>query len=341
MHVSARLRLKGLIFALFAGASNLCAPGADAYFDDYFPLRKSELKPFASQYVGQLRVGQPLKTWSAGQGKIQVQHSDQEIRLSGQSSYKSYRITLDQRAYEVYRADFDNNGSPDFVLAYETMGNGMAPSSHLLFILFDAQGEPFPFAADGYFDYDSTGIADLVDLNQDGKAELLYMSYDNNYWITQIYQAQAGRWQSIRGHLTGSTTPHFPLYTAFNKSPNRQASSPRFKTQPFGPDLSNVTPKLSGRLTHLSWADVQQSEDISLKIQTAQQQQICQPLSWYSTFSVVVDDERSRRVAFLSAESASQALLQEAVQGKYQANLYGQRTAKHCSPELLWASSKL
>jgi len=82
---------------------------------------------------------------------------------------------------------------------------------------------------------------------------------------------------------------------------------------------------------------VSQSEDITLKIQTPQGQQSCQPVSWYSTFSVVLDDARSRRIAFLSAEPATQQLLQEAEQGAYQATLYGQRTPENCSPEVLWA----
>lgn len=310
---------------------------AQAYFAEYFPLKPGERgQAFALKHLGSLRGDSPLKTLPAAQGQVQVNQQEESLRLEGQSAYKSYSIALDARSYEVYSADFDKNGMLDLVLAYDTMGNGLAPSSHLLFLMFDAQGEPFPFAADGYFDYGPQGIADLVDLNHDGKAELLYMSYDQHYWVTQAYQAQAGRWQSRTGPLTGSKLS-FPLYTAFSKRPNHQPTQPRSKSLPFGPRLSNTQAQLSGQLTHLRWADLQQSEDISLTLQTPQGQQTCKPLSWYSTFSIVLDDARSRRIAFLSAEPEARLLLQEAVQGKYQATLYGQRELNRCSPEVLWA----
>lgn len=311
---------------------------AQAYFKDYFPLKSSELgQRFALKHLGRLSGDSPLKSLPAAKAQLQVSHAQDSLHLKGASIDKSYQITLAPRSYEVYSADFDKNGMLDLVLAYDTMGNGLAPSSHLLFLMFDANGEPFPFAADGYFDYGPQGIADLVDLNTDGKAELLYMSYDDHYWVTQAYQAQAGRWQSVQGQLKGSSSHHFPLYTAFTKKPNHQASSPRSKALPVGPQLSNVKPELSGQLTQVSWADVQQSENIRLHLQTPQGKQICQPLSWYSTFSVVIDDARSRRIAFLSADAETQSLLQEAAQGRYQATLYGWRDAKTCSPEVLWA----
>ncbi|HKC85713.1 MAG TPA: hypothetical protein VKG02_07060, partial [Blastocatellia bacterium] len=78
----------------------------------------------------------------------------------------------------------DSNGIRDLVVIYPTGGNGLAPTSHFFSLTFDELGRPVPFKADGYFQESNKGITDLVDLDRDGRAELIYMNFDDGYWIT-------------------------------------------------------------------------------------------------------------------------------------------------------------
>jgi hypothetical protein len=77
-------------------------------------------------------------------------------------------------ACRFYSADLDRNGIRDLVLIFPTGGNGLAPTSHFFSLTFDEQGRPVPFEADGYFEESVKGVTDLVDLNRNGRAELIY-----------------------------------------------------------------------------------------------------------------------------------------------------------------------
>ncbi len=68
----------------------------------------------------------------------------------------------------------DRNGITDLVLVFPTGGNGWAPQNHLVTVTFESSGRPISWEADGYFEETNTGIADLVDLNRDGRADLVY-----------------------------------------------------------------------------------------------------------------------------------------------------------------------
>jgi hypothetical protein len=98
-----------------------------------------------------------------------------------------------------YTSDLDGDKTGDLVILFPTGGNGLAPSSHIFTLTFDARGRPVPFEADGYFQEDSRGIQDLVDLDGDRRAELVYMNFDDGYWITNLYEAEGGRWRRVRG----------------------------------------------------------------------------------------------------------------------------------------------
>ena len=51
-------------------------------------------------------------------------------------------------------------------------------------ITFDDNARRVTFEADGYFQETDEQIFDLVDLNQNGRAELIYMNFNRGYWIT-------------------------------------------------------------------------------------------------------------------------------------------------------------
>src|SRR5262249_5320307 len=148
-------------------------------------------------------------------------------------------------------------------MIYPTGGNGLAPSSHFFSLTFDEKGRPVPFKADGYFEESAKGITDLVDLNMDGRAELIYMNFDDGYWITNLYEVRAARWRRVKGsHARRS----YPLYARFTYRPNRKAVAPAWSRRPFAPDLSNKEPYFRGRLVSYKWFDVNSSDDLEIEL---------------------------------------------------------------------------
>jgi hypothetical protein len=312
---------------------------AQAFFDDYLPLTKAETeRRFPMQYLGELAPN--TKVIQVGKRTLHLQLDDakNELQLStteDQVSSLSFSTDIGMLPYEMYQADLDHNGEQDFILLKPTAGNGLAPSQHLLVLAFDQQGKATPWEVEGYFASDKQGIADLLDLNADGRAELVYMAYGNGYWSTELYQIQDGRWQRIKGTFAGR---HYPLLTRFTIKPNKKITPANKVKQLDRAELANTKPLITGYLKSYAWADVNTSEDITLLIQTKQGLVKCQPSSWYSLFTLVLDRAKQREILNLGANPATvQAALNQLVQNKTQVKLYGQRSKEACSPEQLWA----
>ncbi len=134
----------------------------------------------------------------------------------------------------VYEGDLDRNGVRDLVISIGTGGNGLAPPTHLIFLTFNRRGHATLFEATGYFDARRGDIFDLTDLDGDGRAELLFMVYDDGYWVTEVYRVLDGRWSRVRGRFAGL---QFPLYTRFTRRPNHHPVSPAPGRRPRAPDL--------------------------------------------------------------------------------------------------------
>src|SRR5205085_526170 len=97
---------------------------------------------------------------------------------------KLYGCAGDARIYE---GDIDKDDVNDAVILTATCANGLAPTQIFTAITFDGSGRPVPFDAGGYFEETNAGIDSLVDVNRDGKADLVYMNFDDGFWITNIY----------------------------------------------------------------------------------------------------------------------------------------------------------
>lgn len=310
---------------------------------DYLPLSRAETRNrFAVRYVGKLDVAHLIPALSIGANGADVALvNDEDIVITGtDKAARAWSVQMAGKgpgfAYELYTADLDNNGYRDAILVSPTGGNGLAPSAHLITLMFDSIGRPILFEADGYFEYDEKGIPDLIDSDRNGKAELLYMNYDDGYWITNLYTAGQGRWQRVDGQFGQR---RYPLYTRFTHRPNHRPVVPRAGRHPFAPDLSNRSPKRRGRLLSFKGPDGSASEDMVLKIKTAPGAVVtCAPESWYGSFAVLLDEPEGRRIVSLSGgEQAMQKLLNEIAGKGYTVALYGERRAGDCSPELLWA----
>lgn len=312
---------------------------------DYLPLAKLERgNAFHLKLVGELDSTPPIRRASIGPSGAQLRFTGEgSLIISGKDTAgKPWSVETSAgmlHSGSLYIGDLDHNGIADAEMLVPTGGNGLAPSNHLMTIMFESDGRPVFFEADGYFRHGRLGLDELVDIDGDGRAELIYMNFDDGYWITNVYTANNARWQKVVGEFGKRA---FPLFTRFTFRPNHKAVTPRRGRHPFAPDLSDKAPRLRGRLISYAWANVGQSEDILLRLKRASGKvSACKPNSWYSSFSVTVDDEHGRRIATLGARADSvRSLLNEIVAKRYDVSIFGQRGADSCSPELLWASPR-
>ena len=330
----------------------LCAWPCVAQNQDYLPLTKSETsRRFPVKLIGETGGGRPgyfgrgtdgtpaparMSIGPSGasfemdeEGRAVIEGKDRggaqwRVRLGNLSGYGSH----------LYTADLDRDGARDLVIVSPTGGNGLAPTTDLFALTFDERGRPIPFEAEGYFEYSEQGIFDLLDLDRDGRAELLYMKFGEGYWVTTLYEVSGGHWRRVEG-THGRRT--YPLYTRFTNRPNRRPVALKPGLRPYVPDLSNVAPNVRGTLASYEWADVSQSEDIKLVVNTGAAQVTCSPVAWYGSFGVVTDSAEGREVVTIYGnEEATKSLLEAAVRAKSEVTLYGRRSAEGCSPEWLW-----
>jgi hypothetical protein len=314
------------------------------YMRGYLPLKDNEtakrfplrvLRANFTQGTGAARVGSTTVRFLEVPNAIQFTGVD--------TGHKPWTVTADaMRGGALYSADLDKNGSADLIYAAYTGGNGLAPPMHVLTLLFDATGRPVPCEMDGYFEVDGRGLMDLIDLDGDGRAELIRQAYDDGYWITSMYEARDAHWHRISGEHASRT---FPIYTRFTNRANRVATTPAPGRHPVEDDLSNDITAHSGRLTAIHWANVAQSQNPQLDLSDGS---VCVPVAWYSSMVVVQDTPGGRNAATLGAPEEAHRLLNEIVRAKVSVDIRGSRryavtgvekpNQAQCIPETIWAS---
>jgi len=319
---------------------------------EYLPLSSNEVgQPFTLKALGLIKAdSSPLTSRAGPTGstfRIQRTADFAALTLEGKDKGgKPWTIdTLELWGCEggtrVYEADLDADTVQDAVLLTPTCGNGLAPRTHMIAITFDASGRPVPFEAEGYFEDTRPGIDSLVDMNHDGKADLIFMNFNDGYWITNVYSVKNGRWARMQGNLHGRA---FPLYTRFTNQPNHRAVIPPSSRHPWASDLSNATPVLAGVIIERKWPDENLPSDpsdrsLQLTILSGAQKVICTPDYWFDTAKLVQDQAERRTIQRLSIDerSTADAMLQELIARKVPVRLYGRRMSDRCSPELVWA----
>ena len=316
-----------------------------AYMKNYLPLTVSETSHRFPQRVLRSKFVQGMSAARIGSATVRFVEESNEIRFAGvDAAGKPWTVTADaMRGGALYSADLDNSGTMDLIYAAYTGGNGLAPPMHVLTLLFDKTGRPVPSEMDGYFEIDEHGLLDLIDLDADGRAELIRQAYDDGYWITSAYEARDAHWHRISGQHAARL---FPIYTRFTNRANRVATTPAPGRHPAEDDLSNDTMAYSGRLTAVHWANVSQSENPELDLSDGT---VCTPAAWYSSMVVVSDTVDGRKAATLGAPQEAHRLLSEImranvgveVKGHRRNSVTGDQKSKptRCVPETVWAAA--
>lgn len=311
----------------------------------YLPLKDSDTAHRFPQRVLRTNFVQGMSALRVGSTTVRFMEETGEIQFSGfDAAHKPWTVTAAAMfGGGLYTADLDHDGTVDLIYAAYTGGNGLAPPMHVVTLLFERNGRPVPSEIDGYFEIDEHGLADLIDLDGDGRAELIRQAYDDGYWITSDYEARDAHWHRISGEHASRT---FPIYTRFTNRTNRVPTTPSPGRHPVEDDLSNNTTIYSGRLSAVHWADVSQCENPELALSDGT---VCTPVAWYSSMIVVRDTADGRRAATLGAPEEAHRLLNEIMRAKLEVKLSGHRRyeatgdqkskATRCVPEMVWAST--
>jgi hypothetical protein len=322
--------------------------------NDYIPLTRAELgKPFGLQFIGVYDHKNQVTKIAIGASGAEVNTREEEengaIVLSGKDKAgKGWSVNFGSKAGfggNLFTADLDKNGIRDFLMIVPTAGNGLAPSAHVLTLLFDSEGRPIPFEAEGYYDTEKKSLSELVDMNGNGKAELVFMNYDDGYRITNLYEASNGTWQRIKGQVGKRS---FPLYTRFTQRPNHKAVTPAKGRKPFAPDLSNRRPVAKGRIVAFKWAKegnetAQASTDgMFFVFIDSQGRQISWVTNdWHGSSTLVIDTNEGRQVFSLwSNAEVMKKTIEDIINRKFSVTLFGRRFADKVSPELIWAQNR-
>ncbi len=297
----------------------------EAQLGKVFPLRELPALDSQKPVPGALAVGPSGAHWSWQ--LREDAHGGQPVTLSGKDKTgQPWQVSLGELAgcapWRVFSGDVDGDGVADAIVLRQTCGNGLSAPLAISAITFDAQGRPLLFNKTSYFDLgDQPGVGALRDLDGDGKAEWLDMHFGGGYWVTQVYQARHGAWQSI-SKLAGQS---YPQYVRFTEASNHQVTALKTKTA----GLSDETrPSWTGKLQRLT---VQDDEDQSWRVQMSIRLANGKTASCNLAEETVWLDERSagRKVyGDLSAAGAALRTLQAGttIQGQ------GQLDTSGCAP---------
>ena len=305
------------------------APQAAAYVAQYMPLSSAELAKRFHVAAPPAHI-QHLTSVTVNGARIEARDNGDLVIQGVDRQRKPWSFTGEWNVHglDCFSADVDANGIPDLFCLQPTGGNGSAPTRIFIALLMDAAGRPVPAAFDGYFDSDAKGILDLLDLDGDGRAELVRQTFDDGYWITSLYQAENGRWRLVQGQHGAR---HYPLFTRYTHGPNRLAVVPPSSRHPREDDLSNILPSATALIERVALP--------SLRVGSVD----CNLNGSLGGMIVIDSPAAGRRISTVGDPSdTARALLEEIRRAKHPVQIAGVRRrhkATGCAPETIWATS--
>ena len=285
----------------------LCGPSF-AFEMDYMPLRSELLSRRVRQELlfDGLEPGQKLKV-----GVCTISINENQTLVVYGSDREGKPWSMISRAgigyASIWTADLDRNGRKDLLILVRTGSCGWEPGSQLITLMFEQNRRPIPWMCNGYFELDDRGIKDLLDIDGDGRAELVKQSHRDGYWLTSIYESGSCTWHK----LDSICDFRLPLCTRFTQASNLVGVSadPR---APVDVDLSNGVGAIDCctklPVMEVDWALKLQDSRLTMsdgrKIRLAN-------ASSDSACALILDEPSGRRMTFLSELSAARSLLTE------------------------------
>lgn len=305
---------------------------ASAYYIDYLPLTNAELTLRFNQRVladplmpGQVVTANRCMVRMTTEAKLHITGTDRNSRAW------SVIANCHEGYASVWTTDLDKNGQNDLIFLASTGANGCGPTTHLTVVMFDADGRPVPWQCYGYFEVDKRGLKDILDLDSDGRADILQQSFENGFWITSLYEFCDGRVRLRRHHGTRS----FPIHSKFTYKPNRLPAR-HSCGMPKEIDWSNeVTRADCVYLNRVQWPPILRcKESPSLLLSNGRK---C-TLSTWKALAVVLDEPAGRRVALMPCEEGHSLL--EEIRVRQIPAAVAMRNGRVNSFVLMWACQK-
>ena len=129
----------------------------------------------------------------------------------------------------LWQADLDRNGRQDLIMV--TSDATSAGDSIATLIMIDARGRPIPWQGAGHYDSEDGGLNNLVDLDGDGRAELLYL------YVEGIDRGHARATSLTRYEIRNARLKRVDGWFAGDVFPAIQPKRARVRGEP---DLTNV-----------------------------------------------------------------------------------------------------
>lgn len=278
----------------------------------------------------------PPYSRSIGGIRVYLGGPQERLRFSGRDvNGKLWEVHASPHmAGSLYQADLDRDGQADLIYASLTGGVGMSPNAYLLLLLRDRDQRPVALEIEGYSNFDANGLDELLDLDGDGRAELVRQDYDDGYWVTSLYEFRANRAHRIQGSHGGRI---FPLYTRFTNRGSRTPVTPKPHRHPRESDLSNQIgdPELVrfGKV-------IFEAKSNLVKLEATNGQTYCVNAR-RGTAMVSIDAASSRRSATVGVQDQANSLLNRIVRDKLPVLLGGRRyergVAGEGCVESIWA----
>ena len=272
-------------------------------------------------------------------------------------------------------ADLDGDGLQDLILNQQDLKSGRCTArSRLTTILFDREGRPEPWEAEGYYRVDfswepleSKGVLDFADLNSNGGVELVFTqcySYHyqsaptNVYGLVDVYEARGGYWHRL------STTERQGLEKTYLDVAGRGYRTLRPRPDelgPFEPDHSNnrrggkkaviteLIPRQEGLgeislpmlVTRGRYIGVTKpTEEWKRKQRERSNDRIMlnDGTSCYGKPAILIDRPSGIEATLEGSSDRARSLLEEIVSNKLPVTLTGQTREDLCSPAMIWAA---
>lgn len=303
---------------------------AHGYCKDYMPLSSSELSMRVRQHLisDDLAIG---ATALADQCTLKMMPGG-TLRITGTDCKgKSWVVwsECENGFASVWSADLDKNKTKDLIVVSRTRaaGIGWEPSAHLLIVAFDDQRRPVPWQCKGFFEVDSRGVKDILDLDGDGYAEVLQQTSTEGFWITSLYEASGARFKRRAIHADRA----FPLYNKFTFKPNRLPSKSGGRRPPES-NLANDTDGENVSISLRAISNAGRSSNSSVLSLSNGDQWMPAP---ESHMAVVLDEPCGRRVALVPAVESR--LLLEEIYRRQIPVMVAKKWARRDLAPMLWA----
>jgi hypothetical protein len=244
----------------------------------------------------------------------------------------------------LWRADLDRNGKEDLIIV--TSDATSAGDSIATVIMIDDRNRPVPWQAPGHYDGEDSGLSNLVDLDGDGRAELLFL------YVEGIDRGQARATSITRYEIRDAHVRRLDGRFAGEMFPIVEPKNAKLHSQP---DLTNSvdTKNPGGQIDSLIPGTkencgvpvpITRSRKGALKVDATAAEALSQACYDKITLSdgkrlrlpemVVLDRSKGREVAFLDVAR----LLVEIKTRRLAVWLAGRICEDDCHPFLLWAS---